>query len=381
MEWETRFPSTAARMKAPEDGLVASTRPQGWLAATWLDILPEVESPEGARVSQGRAFARGGRVRDLWFAPGLANAEVIDTAPHPVSLRVKTFTEDEWSRLLDLLEADLSLVALLLEGELSRALADATAAAGLSLIPTAEELSGDCTCADYVHPCAHVAAVHTLLADALEGDPFLLLTLRGRDRDRLLSDLRGRWGDSSPLHGEGTEHEVTPRAEIPWYEASDASARVHFDFHVSESAPSGLGILGLAPGGVDLLHALGPLYEAGARAALDLAHSDQRTSPDAPRWREWRERLVVVDAVRPVDGAGVGEEADVLAPASNEEPATDFTEAVVDFLAALDGAKSKQLSTHLGVSLQDLRAELIELEKLGIVYRTGKTRGTQWWLG
>ena len=48
-------------------------------------------------------------------------------------------------------------------------------------------------------PCSHMAAVHNVLADALSGDPFLLLTLRGRNRDQLLAQLRKSWGDTAPL--------------------------------------------------------------------------------------------------------------------------------------------------------------------------------------
>ena len=60
----------------------------------------------------------------------------------------------------------------------------------------------------------------------------------------------------------------------------------------------------------------------------------------------------------------------------------DLTEAIVDHLAEIDtGAKSKDLAGILGLTLQEVRAELLELEKLGIVYRTGQTRGTRWWLG
>ena len=58
-----------------------------------------------------------------------------------------------------------------------------------------------------------------------------------------------------------------------------------------------------------------------------------------------------------------------------------ITELLVDLLASLESAKSKELAMRLEVPMVDVRAELLELEKLGIVYRTGQTRGTRWWLG
>ena len=53
----------------------------------------------------------------------------------------------------------------------------------------------------------------------------------------------------------------------------------------------------------------------------------------------------------------------------------------MDLLAELESAKSKTLSERLDAPMLQIRQELLELEKLGIVYRTGQTRGTTWWLG
>src|SRR5690606_28654053 len=59
-------------------------------------------------------------------------------------------------------------------------------------------------------PNKYVAAVHFALAAALDADPFLLLTLRGRSRDELLADLRtarsGEELDDEPIGGPGKEH-------------------------------------------------------------------------------------------------------------------------------------------------------------------------------
>ncbi len=54
---------------------------------------------------------------------------------------------------------------------------------------------------------------------------------------------------------------------------------------------------------------------------------------------------------------------------------------MVDALAEAQCAKSKELAERIGANALDVRRELLELEKLGIVYRTGQTRGTRWWLG
>ncbi|MBC7984282.1 MAG: SWIM zinc finger family protein, partial [Candidatus Obscuribacterales bacterium] len=52
------------------------------------------------------------------------------------------------------------------------------------------ELEADCTCADWASPCKHVAAVHYVLGEAFDKDPFLLFELRGRNRAQVLGALR-----------------------------------------------------------------------------------------------------------------------------------------------------------------------------------------------
>lgn len=55
---------------------------------------------------------------------------------------------------------------------------------------TRAELATTCTCPDWADPCKHVAAVHYLLGDTLDRDPYLLFELRGRTSAQLLAALR-----------------------------------------------------------------------------------------------------------------------------------------------------------------------------------------------
>ena len=105
------------------------------------------------------------------------------------------------------------------------------------------------------------------------------------------------------------------------------------------------------------------MYEAGATAALEIALSDTTTEqarPEAsPSFRKQARR-----------------------PAANDGNARPgLTEAIVDALAEVTCARSKDLAAQLGMDIAEVRNELLDLEKLGIVYRTGQTRGTRWWLG
>lgn len=56
-------------------------------------------------------------------------------------------------------------------------------------------------------------------------------------------------------------------------------------------------------------------------------------------------------------------------------------EQLTNVLAEHAPIKARKLAELIGAEYSDVRDALIRLERMGIVYRTGKTRGTRWWLG
>lgn len=65
------------------------------------------------------------------------------------------------------------------------------------------------------------------------------------------------------------------------------------------------------------------------------------------------------------------------------EPLTETVINALDRLSdgGVSGVSTVALEDVTGIRQVDIRAELLECERLGIVYRTGNTRGTRWWLG
>lgn len=367
-----------SRLRAPEHGIVSSQRPRGKLGRRWMALVEERGGEYADRIARGRSWARGGRVRDLWFAPGIANAEVMGAeGPHQVSIRVTDFDQPGWDLALGVLGRDLRHIAALMEGELPDSLLDAFAEEGLSMLPAANELDVRCTCDDFATPCAHAAAVHHVLADALDGEPFLLLTLRGRPREQVLAGLRRLWGDPGPIRELGRSSDDEP-GDGDWLRSPEPLPPMAFSFTKVGAVP-GLRELGSPPGEGDLERALAPLYDAGAEAALELALREV-TEPT-----ERRPRMRI--QVRPQENEMPITE-DASAPRKNApqdvhgaQDGATLAERLVDALAHMENARSKELADKLEVSLAEVRQELLELEKMGIVYRTGQTRGTRWWLG
>lgn len=358
MAWDFSS-SRASRLRAPTDGIVASGRAGGWLSQRWSNIYANPERQLATRLGRGRSYARSGRVRDLWFSPGLANAQVVGSEEFHVSLSVRVFENDDWARIVAILLADLTLVAALIEGDLPATFVERLDAEGLPLIPRPEEIEGRCDCSDFISPCEHAAGAFFILAEAVEGDPFLLLTLRGLPREQLLSELRSAWGDHAPL-SDRLEAEDEDPPESDWFSSPEPLPALAFTIATRPINAAGLRALGPAPRETNLAHALGPLYEAGGAAAVEVALEDR---PRRERRRMRREDEAVASPM----------------PALSPE-VSELTHRVVNLLANRECAKSRELAKELSVSPQEVRAELLELEKLGVVYRTGQTRGTRWWL-
>lgn len=360
MNWNSSASKTGSRLPVPEDGIVSSLRTRGLLDKAWQDLIQSIDWKSPGRIARGRSHARSGRVRDLWFTPGLAAAEVVDRDVNHATVRFRVFEAREWKRLEKLLTSDLRITAQLLEGTFPEDMLHQAEEHDLQLLPGPDELSGDCDCGDFMLPCEHMAAVHHLLADALEGDPFLLLTLRGRTREQVLAGLRMAWGDKQPMQTSSRIEEDPPEGD--WWTSPEPLRRPAFRIRPAASAGRGLRALGGPPGTSDLHKALAPLYEAGAEAALQIAFTEQEV-PSVPRRRRTHYNSSQESRM------------------SADHESDGLTERLVDMLAELESAKSGELAERLDLTPIQVRNELLALEELGIVFRTGKTRGTRWWLG
>jgi uncharacterized Zn finger protein len=405
-------PRLPLRSGEPADGIALSSRPRGWLGTEWDHLLHRLPQAFVRQVSRGKQLARR-RVRDLWITPGQCNAEVYDQEVCRPALRVRMFDPEVWEQIFDLLHQNLGWLASLLEGTMPRDLAPSLAQRGIHLIPQREsELEGDCSCGDYHMPCAHLVALRVVLADALDGEPFLLLTLRGRNREQILAALRKRWGDTSPNLGYREPQDEEAELILPWTGQDAELDSMRFSFRPAEISAAGLKSLGPPPGEDNLLEALEPLYLAGAEAALELALLEAPKLEPRPRKRPVP--AVVPDQPEPEGELEASGAAAPLAPAAATTPVAqppplgmvettaihltepsgpptappqpeldmtlDLTERIAAALHTAGAAKTAELAEMLRLDQKVIRDELTLMEQLGLVYRTGITRGTVWHL-
>jgi len=151
------------------------------------------------RLQQGRNLLASGRVTGVQVNRGAVSASVqgFSATPLAVEITLPVLTDDEWTLVVGALASQVRHRARLLAGQVPDGSDSQLEGHGLSLIPRRSELDVTCRCGDAVVPCMHAAGVWLAVARAIDEDPFTLLKMRGRGRERLLAD-------SATVRGGGT---------------------------------------------------------------------------------------------------------------------------------------------------------------------------------
>ncbi|KUN06158.1 SWF or SNF family helicase [Streptomyces yokosukanensis] len=187
---------------------------QGWWGRAWLRALEDA-ALDGAAVKAGRRLAREGGVGAVTVRPGRVTAVVRDArgAAHRADVLVPELSEAEWGRLLDTTVGQAGHLAALLDGELPPHLIEDAAVGGVELLPGLGDLEPECDCGTWDH-CGHTAALCHQVARLLDEDPFLLLLLRGREKDAFLAELHLR--STAPRAATSTPATVGVDASEAW---------------------------------------------------------------------------------------------------------------------------------------------------------------------
>ncbi|NUT93565.1 MAG: SWF/SNF family helicase [Saccharothrix sp.] len=167
---------------------------RSWWGRTWLQALEDTSLAQEP-LRQGRKYATAGLVGPITVSPGLVSAAVHDSdETYQTTVRLAEFTEQQWTRFLTAVAAKAGHLAALLDREVPRELADAAADAGVDLLPGIGDLDFECTCPDWELPCRHGAALCHQASWLLDTDPWLLLLLRGRTQDEVVTGARPTTG-------------------------------------------------------------------------------------------------------------------------------------------------------------------------------------------
>ena len=251
-----------------------------WWAQRWIAVLELLGLAN--RLERGRRYARSGRVMGLEILPGRIEADVQGSRydPYRVRFRVKSLSRAQWEKALETLASQALFAAKLLAGEMPQNIEDAFQSAGLSLFPTSQgDLVTECSCPDAANPCKHIAAVHYVLAEQLDQDPFLLFRLRGRDREKILKALRAHRAAEASGRSGVPEKAPSLRESIDQFWQAGDSLRT---FQVSVGPPAvsvsllkRLGVPSFWKAHPEIRGALGRLYAKVTERAMALAYGGE----------------------------------------------------------------------------------------------------------
>ncbi|MCB0208419.1 MAG: SWIM zinc finger family protein [Anaerolineae bacterium] len=255
---------------------------KNWWAKRWIDTLEQLV--DAGRLRRGKRYARQGQILSIEEKKTGIKAKVQGSrsTPYKVSLDITPLTDTQWDAVIDALSNQAIFTAQLLSGEMPQDIEEVFTHVGVSLFPgTSAELTTKCTCPDWANPCKHVAAVHYILGERFDEDPFLLFRLRGRTQEQILDALRSRHADAAGDEA-SIEEIVIPLSEtIDNFWGPSQPPRFKTAIKPPQTALPILKRLGqpafLEP---DLLDTLGPVYEAITETALKTAFGDQPTSTE-----------------------------------------------------------------------------------------------------
>lgn len=218
--WGEWYPP--ARPIAVKNGIQARSR-KGNIGETWWSkrfIAALEHIGIGSRLERGRSYARKGQVISIKIHDATVYAQVQGTMPRPYKITISftRFTDRQWEQIFDALASQALFTAMLLGGEIPQEIETVFTSVKLSLLPaSAKDIKTDCDCPDYANPCKHIAAVYYILAEQFDRDPFLIFSLRGRDREAVLENLRNLRSANAPVETEGEapepESPVVPEPE------------------------------------------------------------------------------------------------------------------------------------------------------------------------
>lgn len=169
-----------------------AVRTSSWWGRAWMRAVEEAAYTEDD-LRAGRTLARSGQVGQIAIEhEGVVAAVIERDDVRTVTVAVPRLDARDVAAFVETVAAEAGRIAALLGGDLPFTLVEHAEEAGVELLPYGGELESTCTCTAWTDPCAHALGVLTQLGWLVDADPFVLLALRGLDREALLARLHER---------------------------------------------------------------------------------------------------------------------------------------------------------------------------------------------
>ncbi|MGB3767793.1 MAG: SWIM zinc finger family protein [Phormidesmis sp.] len=180
---------------------------------------------DSGRLSRGRSYARGSKVKGFEIDGNLVTAQVrgsinpyfgVHKEPlYHITIEFQPLSAAKWSAAVAEMASKASVISRLLLNEIPDDIEKTFQSLNLNLLPGSQkDFETSCSCPDWSNPCKHIAGVYYLVAAELDQDPFLLFELRGLSRENLIKEL-----SKSPL-GQALSAELQSAQSTPQHAAA-----------------------------------------------------------------------------------------------------------------------------------------------------------------
>lgn len=191
---------------------------RSWWGQKFIDALEEIT--DSGRLSRGRSYASGGKVKSFEIQNGRIQAQVRGSVNpyfgvykeplYTTEIEIQPISAAKWAAAIAYIASKAGFISKLLLNEIPENIEEAFETLGLHLLPHKRtDLETSCSCPDWSNPCKHIAGVYYLVAAEIDRDPFLLFELRGLSRQALHDEL-----SKSPL-GMALSAELTGQQTEP----------------------------------------------------------------------------------------------------------------------------------------------------------------------
>ncbi len=197
-----------------------ATRTSAVWGQRWLEAVERDPAFGDRALLVGERVARAHAHPDVRVAPGRAEV-VVSAGPrreYHTTIRTVMLSDQDWERLFDRIGQSPIRSAALASGHLDPGVEAEALSLGIRLLPEPGEVSTSCECDGWAQPCKHVAAALFAVADAIDDDPLLLLTLRGRQRAEVIESIDRRkpaTADSQERDEPGSLAWLRPEQPLP----------------------------------------------------------------------------------------------------------------------------------------------------------------------
>lgn len=151
----------------------------------WCDHIEHLADFE-SRLPKGRTYVRNGSVCHLEIRKGRIEAYVCGSDLYEVAVDLQPLDAARWEQIKQRCAGRVGTALELLQGKFSDEVMQVLTDPATGMFPSSDDFDLDCSCADFVRLCKHLAAVLYGVGARLDQQPELLFLLRGVDPTELV---------------------------------------------------------------------------------------------------------------------------------------------------------------------------------------------------